>query len=150
MAGRYPAQRETPAVKPHPLQRAWAGGVFDARGSIVKTGYTIRIDAVRGDMIERFHQIVQLGTVKLYKKEKMIQTIHIWQTWSADDTREVLLWLSPFFTAQRLKEAAEMIDRIERSPNWQKRNPEKATSSITGRAGNAEAQTPPPNTTVDG
>ena len=152
MVGRNPALKDKEPVKPHPLQRAWAGGVFDARGAIIRAGYTIRIDAVNQGLIRRFHEIVQYGTVKEWMRKDGVNTIYIWQTWAQDDTREVLKWLAPFLTAQKLKESADMIDKIERSPTWAKRNPEKANSLVMGHASDLSAEAPmqQPDTVQDG
>lgn len=118
--------------KPHPLQRAWAAGVFDAKCYWPKAGYQIRFESMDEPMMKRFAETIPYGNLlENPDKPKTLKTIWIWQTSSMDDTRETLLLLVPFLSAIRMKQASEMIAKIERNPTWQKKNPEKAQEALT-------------------
>lgn len=125
--------------KPHPLQRAWAGGVFDARITFPRSGYILRFESVDEPLMKRFHDIVGVGVLHEHEKKNCSHPVWIFQTQSMDDSRELLLLVSPFLSPVRLKQAADMVGVIERNPTWQKKNPEKATSSVTSPAPTAEA-----------
>lgn len=117
--------------KPTALQRAWAGGVFDAKFLFPKTGYTLRFDTADRVLCDVFCGIVGVGYVKPREKNDCIRPQWMYQTNTMDDSRELLLFVAPFIQALRVKQASEMLARIERSPVWQKKNPEKVASSVT-------------------
>lgn len=134
--------------KPHPLHRAWAAGFFESRNQWPKSGYMLRIESMIEDLMVRFHEIVGIGDISIsYAK---VKALYIYRTTNMDDTRELLLLLSPFFTGSRLKMATDMIGRIERNPIWQKNHPEKAASCVISPAPNAAAGTTPDSTPQDG
>lgn len=116
--------------KPHPLQRAWAAGVFEARNVWPKNGYLLRIDSTNETMVRRFHETVGVGTLGQNQRKHMAHPIYIWRVTNMDDTREVLKLMVPFLSGNKLKLAADMIARIERNPIWQKQNPEKHEEAI--------------------
>ena len=136
--------------KPHPLQRAWAAGVFDARITFPRSGYVLRFESADEALMHRFRDTVGVGNLMEHQKKDCVRPIWIYQTQAMDDTRELLLMVSPFLGPVRLKQASEMLARIERNPTWQKKHPEKAASSVTIHAQSAEAATTPPNTQADG
>jgi hypothetical protein len=120
------------AKKPHPLQRAWAAGVFDAKVSFPKNGFLLRFDSVNESTMKRFHEIVGVGHLTIYdrKNNSMLRPIWVFATLSADDSRELLLFLSPFLTGKRTKQAADLIGKIERSDVWKRKHPEKAKALV--------------------
>lgn len=136
--------------KPHPLQRAWAAGVFDARITFPRSGFVLRFESTDEPLMRRFYETVGLGHLDEADKKQCSHPVFIFRTSKMDDTRELLLLVSPFLSAVRLRQASEMIARIERNPKWQKKNPEKAASSVTTPAKSAEAQTTPQSTAADG
>lgn len=140
----------TERKKPHPLQRAWAAGVFDARISFPASGYVLRFESTDEPLMKRFAETVAIGQLDPLDKKQCSHTVWCYRTLNMDDTRELLLLLSPFLSAIRMKQASGMLARIERNPTWQKQNPKKAASSVTVPAENVQAQTPPPNTQADG
>lgn len=134
--------------KPHPLHRAWAAGFFESRNQWPKSGYMLRIESMHEDLMIRFHEVVGIG--KLDVSYAKLKALYIFRTTNMDDTRELLLNLSPFFTGSRLKLATDMIGRIERNPIWRKNHPEKASSCVISPAPNVEAGTTVPSTQADG
>lgn len=136
--------------KPHPLDRAWAAGVFDARGTVPKSGYVLRFESTNEAIMQKFFETVEVGSLNELDKKQCVHPVFAYKTLNMDDTRELLLLLSPFLTAVRLTQAAEMIARIERNPTWQKKHPKKATSSVTSPVVPAEAETTEQNTQTAG
>jgi hypothetical protein len=125
--------------KPHPLQRAWAGGVFDARIAFPRSGYVLRFESTDEPLMKRFFETVGYGNLHIAEKKKCTHPVFIYQSQNMDDTRELLLCVSPFLSPVRLKQGSEMVARIERNPTWIKRYPEKAALSVTTNATTAEA-----------
>lgn len=121
----------TEKPKAHPLQRAWAAGVFDARITFPRSGYTVRFETVDEGLVRRFHETVGIGQLIDREKKDCTHPIWVYQTINMDDTRELLLFVSPFLSPIRVKQASEIIARIERSPKWLKENPKKAASLVT-------------------
>lgn len=136
--------------KPHPLNRAWAAGVFEARISWPRTGYVLRFDSVDEPMMRRFAEIVGVGVLMPREHKNCSHTVWMFKTQKMDDTRELLLLMSPFLTGHRVKFASDIIAKIERNSNWQKRCPEKVPASVIIPAPTAEAETTQPNTPMDG
>lgn len=117
--------------KPHPLHRAWAAGVFEARVAWPAKGYALQFESVNEEMIKRFHEIVEVGKVTDRVHKNRLRPLFMFKTYTMDDTRELLRLLSPFFSGgNKITQAAHMLARIERHPLWKKRHPEKATSSV--------------------
>lgn len=116
--------------KPHPLERAWSAGVFEARNIWPKHGYSLRIDSTNETLIRRFHETLGIGSVAQHHRKHMAHPIHIWRTMNMDDTREVLKLMAPFLSGNKMKLAADMVARIERNPIWQKQNPDKHAEAI--------------------
>jgi hypothetical protein len=58
-----------------------------------------------------------------------------------DDSRDALLFLTPFLTGDGVKKAADIIARVERNVNWRKKNPEKVTSSVINSPANSADHT---------
>ena len=134
--------------KAHPLHRAWAAGVFEARCQWPASGYTLRIESWHEPLITRFAEVVDVGRIEIsYSK---VKANYIFKTGNMDDTRTLLLCLSPFFTGHKLAQATDMIGRIERNPIWRKQNPEKASSCVISPAPTAEAETTEDSTQADG
>ena len=120
--------------KVHPIQRAWAAGVFDARVKIPKAGAVLRFETADEPLIRRFHETCGVGRVFEREKERCVRPIWVFQTSSMDDSRSLLLFVSPLMTGGRINQVAEMVARIERNPVWRKNNPEKASSLDTENA----------------
>jgi hypothetical protein len=116
--------------KTHPLERAWAAGVFDARVSMPKSGYVLRVESTDQPMMERFAKALEVGTFKERDHKLCSHPVYLWNTTSMDQTRDALLLLSPFLSGIRIKQAADLIAKIERNPIWHKNNPEKANSTV--------------------
>lgn len=127
--------------KQHPLLRAWAAGVFDAKVTFPRTGMTVRFDSVNEAVMKRFHEVVGVGKLRPHERPdlKMANTIWIFETFTADDTRELLIFLSPFLSSKRVKQAAELIGKIERSDLWRKKNPEKAAALVVEKPRQADS-----------
>lgn len=136
--------------KAHPLQRAWAAGVFDARITFPRSGYVLRFESTDEPLMKRFHDTVGVGRLNEADKKQCSHTVYIYQTTNMDDTRELLLMVSPFLSAVRLSQASEMVARIERNPTWRKNHPEKVDSCVTSPAQSAGAKTTQPNTQAGG
>ena len=136
--------------KAHPLQRAWASGVFDARITMPRSGFVLRFESTDEPLMRRFLETVGIGHLEEHEKKQCTHPVWVYRTTNMDDTRTLLLFVSPFLSSIRLKQAAEMLARIERSPRWIKENPKKAASSVTAPVANVQVQTPPPNTQTDG
>lgn len=145
--------------KVHPLKRAWAAGVFDAR--VYATEKSLKANVLRFDsrdeaLIRRFHEVVGVGEVvedDTKMKRKVSATagpVFIFRTVNMDDTRELILLVSPFLSPMRLKQVSTILARIERSPIWRKKYPEKAASCVTSPAPTAEAETTEHSTQADG
>lgn len=116
--------------KVHPLQRAWAAGVLDARITFPQSGYVLRFESVDEPLMRRFHETVGVGNLHQAEKKQLRGPVFIFQTEKMDDTRELLLLVAPFISAHRAKQAAQMVAKIERNPNWQKKHPEKAAAMV--------------------
>ncbi len=149
-----PRKEKEDKPKAHPLLRAWAAGVVDSKLSFPKEGFFLRMDSKNKELLNKFTEVTNCGVVSIQER-KLSHVVspyinYIWQCTNADDSRTVLLLTSPFLTAATLKKAAALVAKIERNAYWIKKNPEKAALSVTGRAANAEAQTPPPSTQADG
>lgn len=125
--------------KVHILQRAWAAGVFDSKVIMPRSGYVVKIESADDTLMKRYAETIKIGQFKDRRKADCARPIWVWQTINMDDTREVLLMFSPFLSAIRLKQASEMVARIERNPQWIKNNPEKAASCVISPAPSAEA-----------
>ena len=125
---------------PHPLHLAWAAGVFDAMCSFPEAGISLRIDCTHGDMMHKFFEIIYIGS--LSPREKAMRISWVWKVTGLDDCREVLLLLSPFMTGKRLKEASNMMARIERNHYWIKNYPEKAALCITAPVSKTTVEVP--------
>lgn len=119
--------------KPGPLQRAWAAGIIDAKGIFPKDTNVVRIETTDEVLINRFRETVGVGNVTSTQKQAMVQPQFIYQSQSMDDTRELLLLVVPFLSARKLKQAAEVIARIERNPMWRKKFPEKAQKLVVAK-----------------
>lgn len=148
MAAKVKAKEEKP--KAHPLMRAWAAGIVDGKLSFPKEGMYLRMDTKNKALLDKFAEITNCGVVTEQKRPAINFTNYTWQCTNADDSRTVLLLVAPFLSATTLKKSAALIAKIERSAHWIKKHPDKAALSVTGRAANAEAQTPPPSTQADG
>ena len=116
--------------KVNPLDRAWLAGVFEARGYFPRSGYVMRMESVDEQMLKRFHEKAQIGSLTKRQKEGVIRPIWIYQTYTMDDCRELILLISPFLHGTKLKQAGDIVGKIERNELWRKRNPEKAISSL--------------------
>jgi hypothetical protein len=148
LAAKTKEKEEKP--KAHPLMRAWAAGIVDGKLTFPKEGMYIRMDSKNKALLDQFAEVTNCGTVVEQKRPDINFTNYVWQCTNADGSRTVLLLVAPFLSATTLKKAAALIAKIERSAHWIKKHPEKAALSVTGRAANAEAQTPPPSTQADG
>lgn len=125
-------QKDPDKPKVHPLERAWAGGVLDAKGGMDKIRQNIiRFDSTDEQLIRRFYEAVGVGVVRSRTVKNGPAPSWYWETTSMDNCREVCLLLLPFLSARRTKEAANLVSRIERTPLWAKQNPEKAEALIT-------------------
>ena len=120
--------------KAHVLQLAWAAGVADARILWPKSGNVIRMETIDVALLRRFHETIKLGTLNERIKKDCVHSVWYWQSTGIDDTREILLLLSPFLSPRSLKFAGDIIARIERNALWRKRNPTKADSLVTAPA----------------
>lgn len=122
--------------KPHPLEVAWAAGIFEGKGSFPRNvGSVLRFDSTDGQMVKRFKEVVGVGTVNnLGYKKGSINEVWRWQTQAHDDCRETLLMLSPFFGPRKTVLASDIIARVERNPYWRKKYPKKAASLVTKSA----------------
>lgn len=118
--------------KAHPLRLAWAGGVFDAQARIPQAGFVIRFESTGEERIREFHEIVGVGSVTSSQRRASFET-WIFQSTNADDTRTLLMLLSPFLTKTKFRQAADMIARVERSAAWQSKYPQKAAEALTKR-----------------
>lgn len=136
--------------KAHILQQAWAAGVFDAKVTFPRSGYVVHVESADETLMKRFAATMPVGQFGERHKKGCPKGLWRWQTIAMDDTREALLMFAPFLSAIRLKQASEMVARIERSPIWQKKNPEKAASCVISPAPTAEAETTQPSMTPDG
>jgi hypothetical protein len=123
--------------KIHPLQQAWAGGVFDAKITFPRNGYVLRFETVDEALLKRFAATVQVGNVEQREKSDCVRIIFVYHTLNMEDTRELLLVVAPFLSASRTNAAAEMLARIERNPQWRKDHPEKAASCVISPAPSA-------------
>jgi hypothetical protein len=142
----------TDKPKIHPLQRAWAAGVFDARCTVPQAGATLRFESVDEAMIKRFHSTVGVGQLGIDEKKRTVVPVWIFRTTNLEDSRELILLVAPFLSPQKLAQTSEMLARIERNPTWQKKNPnkKKLTLSETAPAPSAEEVPEPLNTVADG
>lgn len=138
--------------KIHPLQRAWAAGVFDARCTMPASGCVLRFESIDELMIKRFHSTVGLGHLAMDDKKRTTTPVWIFRTTNLDDSRDLILLVAPFLSPQKLSQTSEMLARIERNPTWQKKNPnaKKLTLSETAPAPTAEGEQGPPSTVADG
>jgi hypothetical protein len=127
--------------KVHPLQRAWAAGIFDGKAVIQRTGTLMFIDSTEESLIRRFHATIGLGSIiERDRKDSRHSYYHIWR-WEVkalDDSREVILFVAPFLSPRKTAACADMLGRIESNPYWKKKYPEKAANLVVG-------STPAPN-----
>ncbi len=126
-----------------PLQRAWAAGVVESKMNFPKAGYFLDLNSTDEVMLQRFLKIVGYGDIASVERRGMVSVSYRWQSRKADDTREILLSLSPFFSARTLKNAAIMIAKIERSPYWSQNYPEKAAHAVAIDPALIEEYVPP-------
>lgn len=120
--------------KIHPLQRAWASGVFEAKATINKNGAVIRMDSVDESLMKRFHETLGLGQLFPIDRKECSRPIWRWQSNTLGTSHDVLKIVSPFLSASKLRGASDMLARIERNPYWIKKNKEKVISSDTDHA----------------
>ena len=142
----------TEQKKPHPLQRAWAAGVFDARCTMPHAGCVLRFESVDEAMMRRFHSTVGVGQLAMDDKKRTTTPVWIFRTVNLDDSRELILLVAPFLSPQKLGHTSEMLARIERNPTWQKKNPnkKKLTLSETAPAPTAAEAQGQQSTVADG
>jgi hypothetical protein len=131
MAQAKKEDQERPPV--HPLQRAWAGGVFDARVRIAVNGYVLRFEGTDEALIRRFRDTVGVGKVHEHPRPPRKDWIYL--TSNADDTRTLLLFVAPFLSGHRMNAAAAMIARIEGNERWRKEHPDKVANLVTPQKG---------------
>lgn len=140
--------------KVNPLLRAWAAGVFDARISFPKAGCVLRMDTVDGELVRRFHDVVGVGKVMIDKsKEASGRTnlpVSVFTTTSLEDTRKLLIFVSPLLSPLKMRQASELIAKIERNPYWLRKNKEGGILSGTARVPSAAGESVPESTQTDG
>lgn len=136
--------------KTNPLLRAWAAGVYDARMSVPKNGCVLRFDTIDEKLVRRFHEVVGVGQVAVDDKKRTINPVHIYRTVNFDDAHTLIKFVSPFLSPAKMKASAEVLARIERNPNWQKKNKKKAILSETSPAPSVEEEQERLNTATDG
>ena len=116
--------------KVHPLQRAWAAGVFEAKVYFPKSGYVLRFESVDDTLMKRFHETVGVGNLHIAEKKNCSRPVYIFQTESMDASRDLLLLVAPFLSSHRALQASDLIAKVERNPNWQRKHPEKAKDTV--------------------
>lgn len=127
------AKKET-KKQPHPLLIAWAAGVFDRGISWPSQGYVLKFDTVDEQLVRKFHDVVGIGqVVSRGIRNGCKNEVMRWQTTNADQTRDILLMLSPFLSPRQTTYASKMIAKVERYSKWQKDFPEKAAEVIAAR-----------------
>jgi hypothetical protein len=124
----------TDLPKVHPLQRAWAAGVFDARCTMPSSGCVLRFESVDEAMMTRFHKTVGVGQLVEDRTKRTRLPVWIFRTCSLDDSRTLILLVSPFLSPMKMKHTSAMLARIERNPTWQKKNPNKKTVTLSETA----------------
>lgn len=121
--------------KVHPLQRAWASGVLDARISFPQKGYVLRFDSTDDGLMHRFYETVGVGRLERHVKgtdgKRTPFVSWAYRTTNMDQTRDLLLFVSPFLSPRRLKQAGQLVAKIERNNIWRKNHPEKVPLSET-------------------
>lgn len=117
--------------KPHPLQRAWAAGVLDARITFPKSGYVLRFESTDEPLMRRFHETVGIGNLEPHEKKQCSHTVWCYRTTNMDQTRDLLLLVAPFLSANRMKDAGQMVAKIERNKAWRQKHPDKAEKLVT-------------------
>ena len=140
----------TDRPKVHPLQRAWAAGVFDAKGVLNSTKKCIKIESSDESMVRRFAETVGVGSFVPDRRGSKNMGLHTWQALSNNDIREALLFLLPLLSPIKTRAAATMLSKIERSPVWREQNPEKAATLVTVRVQSADTNQPAQDTTQGG
>jgi hypothetical protein len=137
--------------KAHPLQRAWAAGIFDASANVPKAGYQIKILMADEVLIRRFHKTTGVGKVYFSNNKKLgVMGGYEWNSNSMDDAREAILFVAPLLSPRKTAKCAQLLRRIEENPTWRKQNPQKARTLDTARAKDADTPLPPLGTTLDG
>ena len=102
-----------------PADEAWALGVFEGEGSIVKDtvgyGYLLSIQMSDKDIIDRFHRIVGIGKIGGPYQPKGKPTYKQTWTWRCGATKIILplleRWL-PYFSVRRSEKAIEAIEAL--------------------------------------
>lgn len=112
------------------LYRAWAGGVFDARITFPKAGYTLSFDTINKSLADRFLEVIGFGLIEEIGRKDMKNMRYRYRVTTMDDTRELLLFVSPFLTSKNLALAGQLVAKIERNKTWQKKHPEKADEVV--------------------
>lgn len=100
------------------VDAAWAAGLFEGEGSIshfprkdrASTVRAMRITMTDEDVVRRFHQLVEVGTLTdgpAFEEGHKHRWIWYVQRWA--DLEELLLRLLPYFGTRRRKKALELL-----------------------------------------
>lgn len=94
---------------------AWAAGLFEGEGSMTlhesggNTWLAIQLSMVDRDVVERFHQIVGAGTVRIqHRKCERHNTLRTWRVGGAD-AAEIIIGFLPYFGERRRARALDCL-----------------------------------------
>lgn len=103
---------------------AWAGGLFEGEGCISTTSLAggrpahcmgIRVQLEMGDLdvVERFHRIVGVGTLRGPRWRKGYKRpLHVWSTYNFEHAQAVIAMLWPWLGERRRGRAVELLRGI--------------------------------------
>ena len=119
--------------KIHPLQLAWAAGVFDSRGNVPKSGYVLRFESTDEPLMKRFKETLGFGRFVDKDRKECSRPVWVYETTSMRDAWELITIFSPFLSAGKLKQCGEMLARIERSPNFLKKHGKELADRLVNK-----------------
>ena len=99
-----------------PEQIAWAAGVFEGEGCIIARANTsgeLIIGMTDRDVLERFHEIVGVGTITTELRKPPHSTCYRWSVSNARDCTMVLEALLPWFCERRTAVATALLERMK-------------------------------------
>lgn len=101
-------------------QLMWAVGLFEGEGCISKAknrpaSFTMEMWMSDRDIIERFHSIVGVGSLKerAKKRKEDHATMYGWTLYKRDDIRNLLDVFLPHLSNRRAYKALNILDDLE-------------------------------------
>ena len=104
------------------LDIAWAAGLFEGEGTFEiqknsRTSCRAGISSTDLDVLERFHRIVGVGSIRLHKKANYhtsVKTAWYWRTRNREECITIILLFAPFLGKRRRAVADRCLEIMTR------------------------------------